>query len=95
MVGKGMNGCNKVKQIAWVKYQGALYGIAHNSKGEGIGAVRVDNYENGLFAIAYSLSISPVDNQVSSTKISGNKSASEDKQKRVVESSLRKLLGAA
>ena len=90
-----MDECNKVKQIAWTRHQGILYGIAHDSKGEGIGAVRIDKYDNGLFAIAYNLSIRLFDNKFSSTKISDNKFASEDLQKRVAESSLKKLLIAA
>jgi len=90
-----MNGCNKVKQIAWTRHGGKLYGVAHDPKGEAIGGVRIDKYDNGVFAVAYDLSITPCDNKLSLTKISGDKFVGEGKQKRVAESSLRKLLAAA
>jgi len=33
----------KVDKIAWTRYQGKLYGVAHNKAGEPLGNVRVEN----------------------------------------------------
>lgn len=43
----------EVKQIAWVSYQGDVYGVAHDSKGEALGNVRIERKADHFYITAY------------------------------------------
>jgi hypothetical protein len=52
-LGKRPTSLGKVDKIAWVKYQGDTYGVAHARDGEALGNVRIERKTDHFYITAY------------------------------------------